>query len=184
MARRVESASEIIRRRADGDLRDAADRLAEERERFKLQLGAAHADILRLGAEAADLERKNRELEMATAVSAGHWSDDVGETKMDGRVTKKCNLSGVSRDYLTGESKEGIGAVVSMAKVNSEKERCLLREAEEEREALRRMCNGLALDMKVAVDARAEAEDARELLLQVKSTLAGYFFQGECPERF
>ena len=40
-------------------------------------------------------------------------------------------------------------------------------EAEEEREALRRMCNGLAVDLKAAVEARADAEDDREALVQV-----------------
>lgn len=104
---------------------------------------------------------------MATAANAGHWSDCVSETKLDGRITKKCTLWGVGGDYLSDESKERIGAVVPMTTAISEKEQCLLREAEEEREALRRMCNGLALDLKVAVDARAEAEDAREVLLQV-----------------
>lgn len=138
-----------------------------------MQLGAAHADILRLGAEAADLERKNRELEMVTAANAGHWSDGVGEAKLYGRATKKRNVWGGGGDYLSDESKERIGAGIPVANSSSENERCLLREAEEEREALRRMCNGLALDLKVAVDARAEAEDARELLLQVNQCCGG-----------
>ena len=55
---RVESARGTMRRRAEGDLRDAAERLVEEQQTFKSQLGAAHAEILRLDAETAELERQ------------------------------------------------------------------------------------------------------------------------------
>lgn len=150
-----------MRRRAEGDLRDAAERLVEERQTFKTQLGAAHADILRLGAETAELERQNRELVLGRAEDGpkGTQGGKTGaESSSSGVVGEKRHGSAGVRQCLGGaEGESGEG----------ERERVLRMEVEEEREALRRMCNGLAVDLKAAVEARADAEDDREALVQV-----------------
>lgn len=170
--RRVESARETVRRRAEGDLRDAAERLVEERNTFKSQLGAAHADILRLGAETAELERQNRELVLArTEESPLDWRNSPegtpGGRKGGGRKGAVSSASGMIEG---GQSSAGVRHClgdVENALEEGKRERALRVKAEEEREALRRMCNGLAVDLKAAVEARADAEDDREALVQV-----------------
>ncbi|CAM9536480.1 unnamed protein product [Ectocarpus fasciculatus] len=191
--RRVESARDASRRRADGDLKDAAERLEEERERFKAQLGAAHAEILRLGAEAAeserrrsfDKERRNREANAARLGYTGEHggvgdSGPSGEGSIivdDGGVGSRSGGGGgggVILEEVTGvptggrkRPAEGSGREGGGARGEaSERERALRREVEGEREALRRMCNGLAVDLKEAVEARSEAKDEREALVQ------------------
>lgn len=165
--RRVESARDTVRRRADGDLRDAAERLAEERERFKSQLGAAHADILRLGAEAADLERRNHELALAKNSGAVDWQavprgmhgdETVNHLRSDSGAAGNGDPSPNARNLPTGEGAAG------------GREEALRRDTEEKRDALRCMCNGLASDLKEAVEARSEAEVGRDMLVQVNIT--------------
>lgn len=165
--RRVESARETVRRRAEGDLRDAAERLVEERQTFKSQLGAAHADILRLGAETAELERQNRELVLArTEEPPLDWRNSPEGTPGGRRGAE----SSASRIVESGQSSAGVRHCLGDAEsvsAEGKRERALRMGAEEEREALRRMCNSLAVDLKAAVEARADAEDDREALVQV-----------------
>ncbi|CBN80212.1 expressed unknown protein [Ectocarpus siliculosus] len=193
--RRVESAREASRRRADGDLKDAAERLEEERERFKAQLGAAHAEILRLGAEAAeserrrnlDKERRNRQASAARLSSTGEHGG-VGDNGPSGEGSITVDDGGVGRRTAGGGG--GGGGVILEERTGVptggrkrpaegtgrggggaggeeiEREWALRREVEGEREALRRMCNGLAVDLKGAVEARSEAKDEREALVQ------------------
>lgn len=174
--RRVKSAREIVQRRAEGDLRDAAERLAEERERFKSQLGAAHADVLRLGAESTELERRNQQLELER--SAGRtrgWLDESNEGTHRSRsrnsppgdhLTASSNVLGWGNGRETreeGEKKPAEGGGEGAFK----RGRTLREAAEEEREAMRQMCNGLAIDLRAAVEAKAEVEDERQTLVQV-----------------
>lgn len=193
--RRVESAREASRRRADGDLKDAAERLDEERQRFKAQLGAAHAEILRLGAEAAESERrrnsdKERPIRQASAARLSSTGEHggVGDNGPSGEGSIIVDDGGVGRRTAGGggggvvilEERTGVptGGRKRPAEGNGregggageeeiERERALRREVEGEREALRRMCNGLAVDLKGAVEARSEAKDEREALVQV-----------------
>lgn len=174
----MESARETVQRRADGDLRDAAERLAEERERFKLQLGVIHADILRLRAEAAELERRNQELELArsggntlTWSSGSKWRSGGSKPKYfqpgdDLTVHKDASETGdgVERE---GEEKGEKAPVEEGRNGDVESERTLREALEEEREALRRMCNGLAVDLQTAVEAEAKAKEERQALVQV-----------------
>lgn len=82
-----------------------------------------------------------------------------GGTAGDGR-----SASGGGRTRLDAADKgEAAG--------EGERERERRQGAEEEREALRRMCNGLAVDLKEAVEARAEAEGDRGALLQVGASV-------------
>ncbi|CAN0294336.1 unnamed protein product, partial [Ectocarpus sp. 12 AP-2014] len=193
--RRVESAREASRRRADGDLKDAAERLEEERERFKAQLGAAHAEILRLGAVAAesdrrrnlDKERRNRQASVARLSATGEHggvgdngpSGEGSITFDDGGVRGRTAAGGGGGGGVVLEERRGVptGGRKRPANGNGreggraggeeiERERALRREVEGEREALRRMCNGLAVDLKGAVEARSEAKNEREALVQ------------------
>lgn len=183
----------------EGDLRDAAERLDEERERFKSQLGAAHADALRLGAEAAELENKMRRdyqeewrkgllsprpVAVVDGRTAGERSrvggdagggrlggttavvwGDAGEGGTAGGARKRpaAERDGADEDVRREREREREGA----GEAKGKRERALRREVEGEREALRRMCNGLAVDLREAVEGRAEAEDEREALAQV-----------------
>ena len=164
---RVESARGTMRRRAEGDLRDAAERLVEEQQTFKSQLGAAHAEILRLGAETAELERQNRELVLTrTEETRLDWQNSPEGTP-GGRRGAESSASGMGE---SGQSSVDVRHCLGGAEgVSGEgkRKRVVQVEAEEEREALRRMCNGLAVDLKAAVEARADAEDDREALVQV-----------------
>lgn len=187
--RRVECARETTLRRADGDLRDLTERLEEERERFKSQLGAAHAEILRLSAEVSRLEkRRNYEhLERketglrrtmvgcggaagggASRLSAGiiggvdcPGGEGAGAESFSDRPTKH----GGARKRRAAEADEDGDCSGLVGDVDEE--RALRREVEEEREALQRMCNGLAVDLKDAVEATSEAKEEREALVQV-----------------
>lgn len=170
--RRVESARETARRRAEGDLGDAAERLEEERERFKSQLGAAHAEILRLGAQVAELKKRRNQDErhdsQETAPQLRDSSGDgdrgtfPGDSFSDGRTPP----SGGSRKRPADVGDDGARGSEARGQ-ERERERALRRGVEGEREALRQMCNGLAVDLKEAVEARSEVEDEREALVQV-----------------
>lgn len=183
---RVASAMETAQRRAEGDLRDATERLSEERERFKSQLGAAHADILRLGAEAGELERRNQELETGRACAG---SGDRGEIRgVSNETLCRLNCGGGSPqlwgDHLTvdpqvrarmrdgkcqvvrGEGEEK-GWAASAQTQEAQRDRGLREAAEEETNALRVMCNGLAVDLRAALEAKAATEDERQALVQV-----------------
>ena len=201
----MESARETARRRAEGDLQDAAERLEEERERFKSQVGAAHAEILRLGAEAAELEKKvrrnkDREEERRRNPSGGAHAGGGRTAERSrasgGGVVDGENIGvGGTAAVVWGDDDAGEGTGTATAAATAaaatagrarkrpaergaaddgeddarqrEWERALRREVEGEREALRRMCNGLAVDLREAVEGRAEAEDEREALVQV-----------------
>eukprot|EP00903_Cladosiphon_okamuranus_P006177 g6074.t1 len=207
--RRVESARETARRRAAGDLRDAAERLEEERERFKSQLGAAHAEILRLGAEAAELDRKLRRRnskeqeerrsspslrlhqDSGTRADGGGgggggdsdggggggkkhavgWADYDARDRaaaVPGEGVRKRRVAerGIDEEGARVREEDGAGVATRDGETERDGERALRREVEAEREALRRMCNGLAVDLRAAVEGRAEAEDEREALVQ------------------
>lgn len=174
--RRVKSARETVQRRAEGDLCDAAERLAEERERFKLQLGAAHADVLRLGAESAELERRNQQLELER--SAGRvrsWLDDSNNStrRSRSRGSPPGDHLAASGNALRWRNEEEPREQRERVFAEGGEEGALTREktlreaAEEEREALRRMANGLAIELRTVTEAKAEAEDERQTLVQV-----------------
>lgn len=172
--RRVESARETARRRAEGDLCEAAERLEEERERFKSQLGIAHAEILRLGAQAAELQQRRNQDELwrrnfeekASRSKAG--GDGDSGTLQGGSFSDGCTPpSGGFRKRPADGGKDDARGGDARGHEREERERALRREVEGEKEALRQMCNGLAVDLKEAVEARAEVEDEREALVQV-----------------
>lgn len=186
--RRVECARETARRRAEGDLRDLTDRLEEERERFKSQLGAAHAEILRLRAEASRLEKRrtyhHREMNetMPRRAGTGDGGGDGGSGNNGLSMERGGGVDGHARKDAAGESLSGRTGGARKRRAAAEEEgdedsggvvggvdgeQVLRREVEEEREALRRMCNGLAVDLKEAVDATSEAKEEREALVQV-----------------
>lgn len=169
--RRVESARETARRRAEGDLRDAAERLEEERERFKLQLGAAHAEILQLGAQAAELKKRRnqderRKNEEKAPQSRADGDGDSGASQGGSFLSGRTSPVGGSRKRPADGGDDDARRCEARGE-ERERERALRREVEGEREALRQMCNGLAVDLKEAVEARSEVEDEHEALVQV-----------------
>ncbi|CAM9788122.1 unnamed protein product [Scytosiphon promiscuus] len=160
--RRVERARETARRRADGDIRDLTERIEEERERFKSQLGAAHAEILRLRVEASRLEklRNHEHLERNETVPERTRKGGAGGECLGGRLPTH---GGARKRRASEDEGEGDGGDVTEG---VDEERALRRGVEEEREALRRMCNGLAVDLKEAVEATSEAQQEQEALVQ------------------
>lgn len=148
---------------------------------------------MRLGVEAAeserrcnfDKERRNRQenaARLSSTVEHGGVGNNgpSGEGSIDdGGVGRRAGDGGgggvISEERsrvptggrkrpAEGNDREGGGA---RGEEIIDRERALRREVEGEREALRRMCNGLAVDLKGAVEARSEAKDEREALVQV-----------------
>ena len=96
-----------------------------------------------------------------------------GGTQLGVGATDNGSQSGTGAEFLAEDSKRQAGKALEAAEaaVDSKRERSLRREAEQEREALRRMCNCLTLDLNGAVEARAVAEDTRQILVQVSAFL-------------
>lgn len=139
-----------------------------------MQLGEAHADILRLGAELSELERRNQELVQArTKQEQEDWVRSLDgmqqgqhvrrhQSKSDGKVVE----NNKSHEAAFGVASEG--GSEGGKQTEKEKEQALLRqEFENEKEALLKMCNGLAVDLEAAVAARVEAEEDYKALLEV-----------------
>lgn len=170
--RRVKSARQISRRRVEDDSHDAAERLAHERERFKSQLGVAHANVLRLRAHVAELERRNEDLEAMQEGNRILRADKDYVPKLGGGGSSsdhrsvKCvdeNRSGSKRTRRVHEQrKDG-----EESKSGDSKQRGRARTVTQEAEALRRMYDGLAGELRMALRAKQEAMEDREALLQV-----------------
>lgn len=184
--RRITSAREAATRRSEGDLQNAAERLAEERELFKSQLGAAHAKILRLGAEAAELERRNVE---STLVGEDELKkeEELDQKRLDrrrnpidvvnsddsGRVNNSSEQAGQNGFlYHDGDAHKPRAHAGPSARICTEakEKETIVEGVEGEREALRQMCNGLAVDLQEAMKARADAEKNRDALAEVKNS--------------
>ncbi|CAM9228114.1 unnamed protein product [Choristocarpus tenellus] len=184
---RLEAVTARLRQRGERDLRDVHERLSEEQERFKRELGIAHAELLRRDAELAETIRRRQELEVSRgkgefnqAASSGCSDNErdfsyvgkgqqilkgIGKSsglaahrgeREDGETSRQGSVSGSSSELPRGESRLDLEGK--------------LHEAQEEREALRRMCNSLAVDLQEAVEAQAEAETVQEGLLEEAAT--------------
>ncbi len=108
--------------------------------------------------------------ERARAVDGGSGS---GDGRGDGcSLDEKAAAAGRARKRpADGSADEDAREREARGAGGVERERALRRKLEREREALQRMCNGLAVDLREAVEARSEAEDEREALVQVGADL-------------
>lgn len=170
----MESAGAVVRCRAEGDLRDASERLAEERERFKMQLGIAHAVILKLKTELAELERRNRDLEVRQA--GGDISRTLGDISLNlgdgnGRPGDRsvcCVASGLkSHDDGVWSASESVGARGTAEPVQRGGEGASTERVEKEIQSLRKVCRGLERDLKASLRTEKGATQELQALVQV-----------------
>lgn len=171
--RRVGAATDTVQRRADGDLRDAAERLSEERERFKSQLAAAHAHILRLSAEIGDCKKRNVELEIAKdfgAESHGvrNKACPCGQESSSLMCTRSSSSDG---DRASGDaarpSEDGGGKGHEDAAGDLARAQESSTPRSGDQNALQLMCNGLVVELREAREERSKADEERQVLIEV-----------------